>query len=110
MADDNKTPEEPVRSTANPKDREALKRAADDLLKKGGKSASGEKSAWANGTAEDDGTYGPDVTDEDAFRALADTGVTIYVGEPEETAAQYLLDTPDSVGTFLEKLTGEAGG
>lgn len=62
MADENKTPEEPVRSTANPKDREALKRAADDLLKKGGKG----NSAWAKNDTEEDGTYGPDVSaDED---------------------------------------------
>jgi molecular chaperone GrpE len=67
MADDNKTPEEPVRSTANPKDREALKRAADELLKKRGKASTEEKSAWANGGG-DDGTYGPDVSaDEEAL-------------------------------------------
>ena len=72
MADDNKTPEEPVRSTANPKDREALKRAADELLKKGGKSGSEQKSAWANGTGEDDGTYGPDVTTDDDAMEIAE--------------------------------------
>lgn len=66
MADDNKTPEEPVRSTANPKDRDALKRAADELLKKGG------KSGWANGTGKDDGTYGPDVTSDEEAQEIED--------------------------------------
>ena len=35
---------------------------------------------------------GDDLTDEDAFRALADRGVTIFVGQPERTAARYVLD------------------
>ena len=35
---------------------------------------------------------GDDLTDEDAFAALADDGVTIYVGAPHRTAARYLLD------------------
>ncbi len=48
---------------------------------------------------------GDDLTDEDAFTALADDGVTIYVGAPDRTAARYLLDDPDQVGTFLIELT-----
>ena len=48
---------------------------------------------------------GDDLTDEDAFRALADRGITIYVGHPEQTAAQYTLEDPDRVGTFLARLT-----
>ena len=48
---------------------------------------------------------GDDLTDEDAFRALADRGITIYVGHPEHTAAHYTLEDPDRVGAFLTRLT-----
>lgn len=49
MADEKKTAEDIARTTTNPRDRDALKRAADEILKKGGKAGAGEKSAWANG-------------------------------------------------------------
>jgi trehalose 6-phosphate phosphatase len=52
---------------------------------------------------------GDDLTDEDAFRALSDRGVTIFVGRPEQTAAGYVLDDPDQVGAFLKRLTGVLG-
>ncbi len=48
---------------------------------------------------------GDDLTDEDAFAALADDGITIFVGVPHRTAARYLLDDSDQVGTFLAELT-----
>ena len=49
---------------------------------------------------------GDDVTDEDAFRALADTGVTIVVsGHPRETAAHYALKDVSEVAVFLERLS-----
>jgi len=48
---------------------------------------------------------GDDLTDEDAFAALADNGVTIFVGEPRQTAARYVLADVDEVGAFLAKLT-----
>lgn len=48
---------------------------------------------------------GDDLTDEDAFQALRDRGVTIYVGTPERTAAHYVLDDPEEVGAFLSQLT-----
>ncbi len=48
---------------------------------------------------------GDDLTDEDAFRALKDCGITIYVGRPEQTAAHYALDDTEQVGAFLTKLT-----
>jgi len=48
---------------------------------------------------------GDDLTDEDAFAALADDGVTIFVGAPHRTAAHYLLDDTDQVGGFLSELT-----
>lgn len=57
---------------------------------------------------------GDDVTDEDAFAAIADHGVGIVVrGEDDEraTAAQYCLDSPDDVRDLLMKLaaTADAG-
>lgn len=50
---------------------------------------------------------GDDVTDEDAFRVLADTGVTIVVSDhPRESAARYSLNDVNEVALFLERLTG----
>ena len=51
-------------------------------------------------------TYiGDDVTDEDAFEALADRGIGIVVRDgPRETAARYALDHPEQVRRFLEAL------
>ncbi len=48
---------------------------------------------------------GDDLTDEDAFRALQDRGITIYVGRPEQTAARYVLADTEQAGAFLTKLT-----
>ncbi|MCI5077617.1 nucleotide exchange factor GrpE [Oricola sp.] len=54
MADESKTAADEARTQFNPNDREALKRAADEILKKGGKaSAEAEASAWATGDAEE---------------------------------------------------------
>lgn len=51
---------------------------------------------------------GDDVTDEDAFRELADDGVTVLVAaEDGPTRAAYRLDDPGAVQTFLDRL-GEA--
>ena len=48
---------------------------------------------------------GDDVTDEDAFRALAGRGVGIAVHEgPQATAAQYALRDPDEVRALLARL------
>ena len=54
---------------------------------------------------------GDDVTDEDAFRAIGDRGITIVVS-PEErrTAAQYLLKDTEEVVRFLEALAVSAEG
>jgi trehalose 6-phosphate phosphatase len=50
---------------------------------------------------------GDDITDEDAFRALAGRGVGILVAEePRETAAEYQLRDPEEVRVFLERLMG----
>jgi trehalose 6-phosphate phosphatase len=46
---------------------------------------------------------GDDVTDEDAFAALPD-GITVKVGDPGETVAQYHLENPAEVRKFLEWL------
>jgi trehalose-phosphatase len=43
---------------------------------------------------------GDDVTDEDCFAAIPE-GITIKVGGPAETAAQYLLPDVPAVGQFL---------
>ena len=54
---------------------------------------------------------GDDITDEDAFRALADRGVGIFVGhadDPEvgarDTAAAFVLDSTEEVQRFLDTL------
>lgn len=46
---------------------------------------------------------GDDVTDEAAFRALPQ-GLTVRVGSPRGTAAQYYLRTPAEVRRFLERI------
>ena len=55
---------------------------------------------------------GDDITDEDAFRALAGRGVCLVVRDPEDrpTAADYALADPDDVMRFLKLLTGIVGG
>lgn len=49
---------------------------------------------------------GDDVTDEDAFRALADDGLGILVrdGAAARTAARYTLGSPEEVGRFFKLL------
>ena len=49
---------------------------------------------------------GDDRTDEDAFGALAKRGVGILVSEqPQVTAASYLLNNPEEVERFLQKIS-----
>lgn len=48
---------------------------------------------------------GDDITDEDAFKALRDTGIGIAVGEDARpTVARYALKNPDEVQAFLRSL------
>ena len=54
---------------------------------------------------------GDDVTDEDAFRAIAGSGIGILVNETDrKTNAQYRLDDPEEVRAFLERLSEALGG
>lgn len=54
---------------------------------------------------------GDDVTDEDAFRAIADRGVGIVVGvPPHATAAHYALRDTDAVRRFLQRMIERLGG
>lgn len=48
--------------------------------------------------------FGDDVTDEHAFLALRNKGLTIFVGEPQESYAQYYVKNPDEVEAFLRKI------
>lgn len=48
---------------------------------------------------------GDDTTDEDAFRALQDQGISIYVGSPDQpTQADYFLRNSDEVKQFFQAL------
>jgi trehalose-phosphatase len=47
---------------------------------------------------------GDDITDEDAFEALADAGITIFVGRPKKSYAQYYLKDTDEVKKFLSNI------
>ena len=53
---------------------------------------------------------GDDLTDEDAFRAVAGRGIGVLVAEaPRETAARYGLRDPEEVREFLGRLASPAG-
>jgi len=47
---------------------------------------------------------GDDITDEDAFRVLKSTGLTVFVGEPGKSCAKYYLKNTQEVAGFLEKV------
>src|SRR5690606_1952376 len=48
---------------------------------------------------------GDDLTDEDAFKAIGNAGMSIVIADEErETAADYRLDSTDDVARFIEKL------
>jgi trehalose 6-phosphate phosphatase len=49
---------------------------------------------------------GDDITDEDAFKAIADNGIGILVGTHKQpTAAQYKLENVDQVQEFLQSMS-----
>lgn len=47
---------------------------------------------------------GDDATDEDAFKALKDKALTIFVGEPRPFSARYYVRNTDEVARFLRDL------
>lgn len=47
---------------------------------------------------------GDDITDEDAFKALKDKGVGVFVGKPKTSQAKYYLRNPREVRQFLKWL------
>ena len=47
---------------------------------------------------------GDDITDEDAFESLKDKGMTIFVGRPKKTGAQFYLKSPGEVAIFLNEI------
>ncbi len=60
---------------------------------------------WLPGRMPTTAVYiGDDRTDEDAFRALRDDGVTIRVGRSVRSAARYTIDDTESTARFLDRL------
>jgi len=48
---------------------------------------------------------GDDATDEDAFRALKSKGITVFVGEPQDSQADYYLKDPEEVTKLLRLIS-----
>lgn len=48
--------------------------------------------------------FGDDTTDEDAFKVLKKIGITVFVGLPKKTCANYYLNTTTEVKNTLEKI------
>jgi trehalose-phosphatase len=47
---------------------------------------------------------GDDKTDEDAFKVLKNKGITVFVGEPKSSYAQYYLGDSNEVKEFLKRI------
>lgn len=47
---------------------------------------------------------GDDITDEDAFRVLANKGITIFVGRPKKSFAKYYLKDTREVAQFMHRI------
>jgi trehalose-6-phosphatase len=47
---------------------------------------------------------GDDTTDEDAFKALKNKGLTIFVGKPKISYAEYYLRSTKEVFEFLKQI------
>jgi trehalose 6-phosphate phosphatase len=54
--------------------------------------------------------FGDDSTDEDAFREIADSGVTVIVGRPRRSAARYWVENPTEVGLVLKTIASALNG
>lgn len=52
---------------------------------------------------------GDDVTDEDAFQALRNRGLTIFVGKPKNTKARFYVKNTTEVVRFLETILKDKG-
>jgi trehalose-phosphatase len=52
---------------------------------------------------------GDDETDEDMFRVIGKSGLSIRIGRPRTSHASYCLKSPKEVETFLKALTGFLG-
>lgn len=65
-----------------------------------------EKSTPADGEPPWPLYVGDDRTDEDAFRAIGERGVTVFVGAPGRTEARYYLRNVGEVRAFLGRLAG----
>ena len=63
-----------------------------------------EKSTVAGGEPLWPICLGDDRTDEDAFRVIRERGLTVYVGAPGKTGAQYYLRNVGEVAAFLGRL------
>jgi trehalose 6-phosphate phosphatase len=70
----------------------------------GDKAAGVRRELSRNGTRDALPIYiGDDVSDEAAFRALKQ-GVTVRVGPPDATSAEYFIQSPEDVGAVLERI------
>jgi trehalose-phosphatase len=49
---------------------------------------------------------GDDVTDEDAFKALKNKGLTVFVGKPSASEAGYYLNNSKEVTEFIKRILG----
>ena len=48
--------------------------------------------------------FGDDITDEDAFQALINKGLTVFVGPRKKSYARYYLNDVKEVGKFADQL------
>jgi trehalose-phosphatase len=53
--------------------------------------------------------FGDDLSDEDAFAALRERGITVLVGEAHPSAARYRVDNPADVAAVLDSIVDVLG-